>query len=361
VTAGGDRRTRKVLALFLGSTVVGLYFASQFYVNFAPDEPMVWRRALAVNLTYYWLWGAAVPLIIAAGRRWRIESGEWLPGLVAHLAISSILTVGIIIVAESVLLTLIPDVRGKSLADAILYGLRRNFHSSFPTYWLILFLFLAFDYYAKYRDRELRASQLAARLTLSQLQALRMQLNPHFLFNTLNSISSLMYSNVDAADAMLTRLGDFLRMTLANEAVQEVPLRQELDFLEHYLAIERIRLEERLTVHVDIDEETLSARVPNLGLQPLVENAIHHGISPLPHGGTIELRARREGEVLHIAIRNDRPESDTERPIREGIGLSNVRARLAQLYGAAHELRFEETDNGGLLVQLAIPYRVAAA
>jgi hypothetical protein len=341
-----------VVALFLGSTVVGLYFASQFYVNFAPDEPMVWRRALAVNLTYYWLWGAAVPLIIAAGRRWRIESGEWLRGLAGHLVISSLLTVAIIIVAESVLLALIPDVRGKSLADAILYGLRRNFHSSFPTYWLILFLFLAFDYYAKYRDRELRASQLAA---------LRMQLNPHFLFNTLNSISSLMYSNVDAADAMLTRLGDFLRMTLANEAVQEVPLRQELDFLEHYLAIERIRLEERLTVHLDVDEETLSARVPNLGLQPLVENAIHHGIAHLPEGGAIELRARRAGEILHIAIRNDRPGSAIGSPIREGIGLSNVRARLGQLYGTAHELRFEETDDGGLVVQLAIPYRVAEA
>jgi LytS/YehU family sensor histidine kinase len=354
-------RGGRALVLFLGSTVVGLYFSSQFYVNFAPDEQMVWRRALAVNLTYYWLWGAAVPLILLAARRWRLESNGWPRAALLHLILSSLLTIVVIVIAESILRIITPDVRKSSLTEAMAYGLRRNFHSSFPTYWLVLFVYYAYDYYAKFRDRELRASQLAARLTMSQLQALKMQLNPHFLFNTLNSISSLMYTNVDAADAMITRLGDFLRMTLANEGLQEVPLQQELDFLEHYLGIERIRLEERLSVTMDVDDEALGARVPNLGLQPLVENAIHHGIAELPRGGAIALTARRDGELLRIAIRNDRPGSEQGTPVREGIGLTNIRARLAQLYGTGHELRFEDCSDGALLVSLAIPFRVSEA
>jgi two-component system, LytTR family, sensor kinase len=352
-------RAGRLLLLLIGSTLVGLYFSSQFYVNFAPDEPMLWRRALSVNLTYYYLWGAAVLLIVRAGRRWRLESAGWPMLLIRHLLFSILLTVGIIVIAETILSYISPEVRARPLPEAIRYGLQRNFHSCFPTYWLILFVYYAFDYYAKYRDRELRATQLAARLTMSQLEALRMQLNPHFLFNTLNSISSLMYTNVDAADAMITRLGDFLRMTLETDTAQEVPLRQELDFLEHYLEIERIRFEERLTVRMDVDEEALAASFPNLGLQPLLENAIHHGIAKLPHGGTIELSARRSDGRLLIGIRNDRPRPDLNAKLREGIGLSNIRARLVQLYGAAHELRLQDLADGGLLVSLSIPYRAA--
>jgi two-component system LytT family response regulator len=219
-------RAGRLVLLLIGSTLVGLYFSSQFYVNFAPDEPMRWQRALSVNLTYYYLWGAAVLLIVRAGRRWRLESAGWPGLLIRHLLLSILLTVGIIVIAETILSYISPDGRARPLPSAILYGLQRNFHSCFPTYWLILFVYYAFDYYAKYRDRELRATQLAARLTTSQLEALRMQLNPHFLFNTLNSISSLMYTNVDAADAMITRLGDFLRMTLETDTAQEVPLRR---------------------------------------------------------------------------------------------------------------------------------------
>jgi LytS/YehU family sensor histidine kinase len=224
---------------------------------------------------------------------------------------------------------------------------------------VILFVYYAFDYYAKYRDRELRTSQLETRLTVAQLQALKMQLNPHFLFNTLHSISSLMYTDVRAADAMITRLGDFLRMALENESVQEVPLRQELDFLGRYLDIEKIRLDERLTLRVDIDERALDARVPNLGLQPLIENAIHHGIAHLPRGGAIELSAHRDGEILRIHVRNDRPE--TAGTSREGIGLTNVRARLAQLYGAAHRFHIDESVDGSVAVHLAIPFRESLA
>ncbi|HET7435042.1 MAG TPA: histidine kinase [Thermoanaerobaculia bacterium] len=353
-------RAAKLLLLFIGSTLVGLYFASQFYVNFAPDEPIDWRRALVVNLTYYYLWGASVPLVVAIARRWRIERGARLHAALMQLAISIALTIGIIVAAESIIFTLAPVREVATLRGAIGYGIQRNFHSSFPTYWLIVFVYYAFDYYAKFRDRELRASQLEMRLTMSQLQALKMQLNPHFLFNTLNSISSLMYSNVEAADAMITRLGDFLRMALENEAVQEVPLRRELEFLQRYLDIEKIRLEERLTLTLDVDHAALDARVPNLGLQPLVENAIHHGIAHLPHGGAIELSARREGEMLRIDIRNDRPERAAGVPMREGIGLTNIRARLGQLYGARHDFHVDEEADGSLHVTLSIPYRTAA-
>jgi len=318
---------------------------------------MIWRRALAVNMTYYYLWAAFSPIVLWAAKRYRMEGGAWRHNALVHVLVSCVLTVALILIAESLLTLVGPKIRGTN--DPILYGLQRNFHSSLPTYWLILFVYYTFDYYAKYRDRELRAAQLAERLSQSQLQALKMQLNPHFLFNTLNSISSLMYTNLEAADAMITRLGDLLRSTLENEGAQEIPLRQELDFLERYLEIERIRFEERLIVKMDIDADTLDAQVPNLALQPLVENAIHHGIARLPQGGTIELSAHRENGMLRIGVRNDLPSTRETKSPREGIGLANTRARLEQLYGRSHSFEWNQSVEGSLLVSLSIPFRTA--
>src|SRR5439155_18642956 len=158
-----------------------------------------------------------------------------------------------IVVAESFLAALGLALRRGGIGERIAFAFGVNFHSSLPTYWLILFVYYAVDYYAKYRDRELRASQLQAQLSQASLQALKMQLNPHFLFNTLNSISSLMYTDVESADSMLARLSEFLRMTLDRDLANEIPLEQELEFIRRYLEIEKIRFEDRLQVRIDVD------------------------------------------------------------------------------------------------------------
>jgi LytS/YehU family sensor histidine kinase len=184
-----------------------------------------------------------------------------------------------------------------------------------------------------------------------------MQLHPHFLFNTLNAVSALMHQDVELADRMIARLGDLLRTTLDNADKQEVPLQQEIDFIRPYLEIEQARLGTRLSIGIDIDPNTVDARVPNLILQPLVENAVRHGIAPRPGPGRIEISARRENGHLHIQVRDDGAGIKQIDRLKEGVGLSNTRARLEQLYGPAH--RFELKNGHGFTVSVTLPFRDA--
>jgi sensor histidine kinase YesM len=196
-------------------------------------------------------------------------------------------------------------------------------------------------------------------LTLAQLQALKMQLNPHFLFNTLHSISALIHKDPKIADRMIARLGDFLRLTLENEGAQDVSLQQELDFLRCYLEIEQIRFQDRLTVEMKIDPEARSLSVPNLILQPIVENAIRHGISPRSRPGVIDISAQRTNGMLHIEVKDNGlglPDgTDARGPWKEGIGLSNTKARLQQRFGNAHSFYLNNAPDGGLVVTFEIP------
>ena len=226
------------------------------------------------------------------------------------------------------------------------------------TYWAILGVSLAVDYYRKYRERELRASQLETRLAEAQLQVLKMQLHLHFLFNTLHAISTLMHRDVEAAERMLTRLSDLLRHSFESVGVQEVSLKQELEFLDRYVEIEKVRFGDRLAVEISVDPELLDARVPNLILQPLVENAIRHGIASRAAGGRIEIEVRRDNGMLDLEIRDNGPglpAGDDGSEGIGGIGLANTRARLKQLYGARHRFELSEAAGGGLAVNLTIP------
>jgi two-component system, LytTR family, sensor kinase len=188
-----------------------------------------------------------------------------------------------------------------------------------------------------------------------------MQLHPHFLFNTLHSISSLLSRDTEAARRMIARLGDFLRLTLENSGAQEVLLRDELDFLRCYLDIEGIRFYDRLTVRMEIEPQTLGSRVPNLILQPIVENAIRHGIAARSTQGVIEIRARRVGERLSLEVKDNGPglplEVGSSRIGRGGIGLANTQNRLRQLYGGDSSFELSNDARGGLLVTLEIPFR----
>jgi LytS/YehU family sensor histidine kinase len=182
-----------------------------------------------------------------------------------------------------------------------------------------------------------------------------MQLHPHFLFNTLNSISVLMRRDVEAADRMLVGLSNLLRVTLAAKTAHEIPLREELDFLEKYLEIEQTRFRDRLTLRMRIEREAMEAMVPHLIFQPLVENAVRHGIRDRESGGLIEIRAERRGDALLLEVRDDGP--GIEESVSEGVGLSNTRARLEYLYGADAKLELRNSREGGLVTSVQIPFR----
>jgi len=226
-------------------------------------------------------------------------------------------------------------------------------------YWMIVLIEHGWEYYERYRQREVEAAELQGQLVQAKLEALRMQLNPHFLFNTLHTISSFIHVNPETADRMIARLSDLLRLSLDHNDKQEVPLSQELAFLEAYLEIERIRFEERLSVEIDIPPETRRALVPSLILQPLVENAIRHGIERREESGRVAIQARRTDGMLELNVSDNGsglPERDAGLR-REGIGLSNTRSRLRHLYGDNHRLELTEAPGGGFEVRLAIPFR----
>ena len=226
-----------------------------------------------------------------------------------------------------------------------------------PIYWIIVSVAHALLFYRRSQERERKAFELAAGLAQAKLQALRMQLQPHFLFNTLNAISTLVHRDARAADEMIGNLSDFLRLTLETADQQEVPLRQELDFLDRYLAIEQVRFGDRLRVTRDIAPEVLAALVPSLILQPLVENAIRHGLEPSRQTGVLTITANRMGKSLLLVVRDNGVglKSKSSSNSREGIGLANTRARLRELYGDAAGLELKSGAEGGLAVELTLP------
>jgi two-component system LytT family sensor kinase len=225
-----------------------------------------------------------------------------------------------------------------------------------PLYWIIVSLVHTLDFYRRSEERERKALELEARLAEAKLQALRMQVHPHFLFNTLNAIATLVHKDARAAEEMIGNLSELLRATL-DTAEQEIPLRRELDFLDRYLDIQQVRFGDRLRVEKEIDAATLEALVPTLILQPLVENAVRHGIEPNPATGVVTLRARRaDNGALHLTVRDSGGGSRTPSKSASGIGLANTRGRLQELYGNRARLTLNTDADGGFAVELEIPF-----
>lgn len=340
-------------------TLVGLFFASQIYFYFAGTPRAVsLARALAWQLSAVYLSAVFTFLILWFARRFAFDRKCWRRSLLFHIPASFI--VAAIMTAGHISLDASFDANFARVAfTSFPARVFVNIDKNFIVYWLVIWASHALNYYKRYRESELQASRLSAQLAEAQLQALKMQLHPHFLFNTLHSISSLLSRDTEAARRMIARLGDFLRLTLENNGAQEVLLREELDFLKCYLDIEGIRFYDRLTVRLEIEPQTLSARVPNLILQPIVENAIRHGIAPRSVPGLIEIKSAREGERLRLEVRDDGPglplEVGSGRLGRRGIGLSNTQNRLRQLYGQDASLEMANDARGGLCVTLEIP------
>ena len=357
-----QRRWFRAVLVIAAWTVFASFLTSQMYLAYSRREiPIRWQRIFLVELIYAYIWAALTPLILRLATRFPIERLKWLRSLAIHAGASILIGVTTRALHDLMLFYVLADSGGKFSFTRLLMNIYFMTDYGAMIYWLILLISYAFDYQRRYREGEVRATRLEAQLAQAQLQALKMQLHPHFLFNTLHSISALVHKNPDAADKMIARLGDFLRMTLENSGAHEVSLQEELEFLKCYLEIERIRFAERLTVQLDIEPETLDARLPNLILQPIVENAIRHGISPRTLPGRIEIEARRLNGFLQVQVTDNGPgissNSNTGTIVREGVGLANTQARLKQLYGDHHRLDLSNAATGGLTVLLEIPFR----
>jgi hypothetical protein len=350
-------------------TFFGLLNASQFYIGMrAEGMNHAFAPLLAWQLAIWLGWALMTPLILWLGRRFPLDRKGWAQSLALHLLFCAALSAAKTVFDNLATIFFNPFgemTRARPFADMFWGKLTSQFHLYLLIYGTIIGVGYAFNYYLKFRERETRASQLEAQLTQAQLQALRMQLNPHFLFNTLNGIAGLVRDsrNKDAV-RMIAGLSDLLRHALDTEGQQEVPLRQELEFLELYLDIQQMRFSDRLKIELEIAPETLDARVPNLILQPLVENAIRHGIAPRAAGGVIGVTARLDDSLLEIKIYDDGPGlwRDTTKRAASGegggIGLANTRARLAQLYGDAHRFDVRDRSEGGVEAHLVLPFRL---
>ena len=337
-----------VLAL-LGAAGAHMYTASV-------GSPETWAQLLTWNMTVTVIWSLLTPPIYDLSRRFTFDRSNWKKVLPLHLAASIALTIlaACIIVWLEPLVTWIPEAHLPFSS----HMLSRAF-MDFQRYWYILLITQAIGYYSKYRERELQSSQLEAQLAHAQLEVLKIQLEPHFLFNTLNSIAALARVDGPAAENMTLQLADLLRFSLDAMGVHEVPLSRELTILQKYIDIQQTRFQDRLQVDMDIAPNTLSALVPNLILQPLVENAIRHGIGPRRAPGRVCISTRQVFDELWVEISDNGlgfTRFGGEVP-PEGVGLSNTRARLQQLYGHDHKLNLEDAPGGGCIVKIHIPFR----
>ncbi len=339
---------------FLGWTAIALIFASQSYIyGIITGVDKDWSRVFSWTLADWYLWAALSPAIFWLSRRFLFERGSWNTALAVHFVAAALFSFTHIFLQSIVqCLTVWSHIGGYSLLEVAGFLMKKKIHLNFLTYAGIVAASQAAIYYRRYHER-------GAQLARARLQTLQMQLQPHFLFNTLNTISELVHSDPNAADRTIARLGDLLRLTLENENLPEVSLRQELEFLQKYLEIEKTRFHDRLTVNFAVAPETLDACLPSMILQPLLENAVHHGVSTNPGEGKIDISAERFAEILEIKIADNGGGivDFNDKKLNEGIGLSNTRARLKQLYGKNQNLILQDSESGGLEVVLQIPFR----
>lgn len=345
--------------------VPGIYYAFQVYFEHRLDKtPASGVNAAMHGMIFWFLWAAATPLIVKLARAFPLERERWTDGLQFHLPAGLIFSL-LHLLLYVILTSSIESGHLPFSVEELLADFQRAFLRSFAwwslVYWAVLIASYAYEYQERYRTGLLHSTQLEAQLSQAELRALRMQLHPHFLFNTLNSISALLHVNPEAADRMIARLGDFLRMTLANQSSHpshEVTLSEELSFLELYLSIERERFRERLQTRIDVSPEAQALRVPNLLLQPLVENALRHGIARLERPGLLQVRARIAGDHLRLEVEDDGPGIEAIEAARsgaEGVGLKNTRSRLEALYGENHRFSITKPSSGGMLVTIELP------
>ena len=349
------------------ATVLSVFSTLQAYrvtlINTKPGMTIDLGKLFALNLSLWYIPALLIPAIVWAARRFPFDSGYTLRAVLAHaagaLTFASTHIFGLIAVRF-----LLYENGGKPLAVAWQrYFQNRIFEqldASLAVYAAIVGASHAIAYYHESQERKLRSAQLETRLAEARLKTLEAELHPHFLFNTLHAISTLVHRDPEAADRMISRLSDLLRITFDRTGEPKVSLKDEIDFLQKYLDIEQTRFQDRLTVSVNVDPEALDGEVPRMILQPIVENAIKHGIAGRHGGDTVQITAGRDNGRLWMQVRDNGGglQVRTLKALRTGVGLSNTRARLDCLYGRHYRLEFSD-KHGGLSVLIEIPFQRA--
>ena len=328
-------------------SIIAMYFFSRQLIahRLGPD---------IATITGWLLWIPLSPRVLDYARRQPLTKSS-LNTLLQHCTVNAaiVLCLGAFVLILAVLIHF-------PVSDLNAFLLSRVHRTSFGfdvlTYWTIVAAGTSIHYFEDLNEKRTANSQRHMQLVRAQLQALKMQLHPHFLFNTLNSISQLMYENVGAAMEMLKKLKAFLQLTLVQAEQEEITLSKELEFLNHYLDIQETRFEGRLRVQMEIETRALDCYVPNLLLQPLVENAIRHGIEKRKHGGLIHITAGKQDQNLHVRIQDNGPGMQMHKTI-PGLGFEITRTRLYQLYGKAFDLSMENVAEGGFAVTMRLPIR----
>jgi len=357
-------KCRRAALLFVGWTLVSIIFAGISYAAAIGEnnKEFGFVSALRLNLVQFYVWAILAPFVFRFSRRFPIEFRPlnvrnlllYFPALISFAGIHQVIHL-------AVLWSITPRWRQKypALIDCYRAYFAFGFYIDLIIALLIVIAVHALLYYQNFRASELAQASLKTQLAQAQLRALKMQIHPHFLFNTLHSISSLVLEDPPKANTMIARLGDFLRLTVDNSEQQLVTLKEETEFLRCYLDIEQVRFGDRLTVAFELEPQTLSAQVPHLILQPVVENAIQHAIAPRAAQGRINIEAKRLNSLLRVAISDSGPGigSNTNSLGKKGVGLTNVRSRLQQIYGPDFRFELMNASDGGLTVVMEIPFQ----
>ncbi|MDQ4121088.1 MAG: histidine kinase [Acidobacteriota bacterium] len=366
-----DKISFRLFAILAAWAAVALVFAGQsYFYGLVTGENKDWWRVFWWTFVDWYLWALLSPAIFWLARHYNFEAGSWAKSLSIHTIAAVIFSLAHLVLQSFIqTLTKWSKFDGNDLfLTTFVFLFFKKIHLNLLTYAALIGINHAARLYRSNQARIAEAHrlaaekhQLAADLAHAQLTALQMQLNPHFLFNALNTLSEMIHQNPKSADKMVARLGDLLRMSLEREYAAEVPLDKELEFLRKYLEIEQLRFHDRLTVSFDVSPETLKACVPSLILQPLAENAVKHGVAAIPGEGRIEIVTERSDNKLKLIIRDNGaglPENwQTSIGERERIGLSNTRARLRQLYDGNSRFEIRGAAAGGTEVLIEIPFK----
>ncbi|QOY90118.1 sensor histidine kinase [Paludibaculum fermentans] len=366
-----NRTLRRTFGYFLAWTILGLFMFSQGIVQSRfSNDPSPWTHHLTGWMVGVYVWFLLTPGIRWLGRRFPLERRYWLRRAILHTSIAFVVAL-LQLATEAAILHWIGvfPMYMKTFEATFFFLLIIGFHQGILTYWSVLALQQGFAWYLRYEERkqealrlELRSSQLERQLVQAHLGALKMQLQPHFLFNTLNAIMVLVRQEKGReAEEMLGRLSDLLRCVLDDVDTQEIPVRREMEYLQLYLSIEQVRFQDRLRVEIAVAPEVLDAAVPHMILQPIVENAIRHGIGRSSTAGRLQISACLVAGRLELRVLDDGPGLLQNAPAQSrGIGLANTRARLEQLYGTEARLIVEDAEGGGVLATMLLPCRTLA-
>jgi two-component system, LytTR family, sensor kinase len=358
----GPRRTQLPgFALILAAWLVPAMLSAfdNYMQSRLSNERPDWRWVLFAGADWL-LYAVLTPAVFRISRRFPLQREGLARRIALHIACALGMCVAWATLGQILRLAIFPGFTLMKFWRALEGWIFTTLPFGTGVYFALVGIEHALAYMAQARERETQAARLTAQLAEARLGALRMQLNPHFLFNSLNAITVLVRDrNTAAASRMLELLSDVLRLVLHAEGSHETPLSTELDFLERYLAIEQVRFSDRLRPRVEVDAAIRSAAVPRFILQPLVENALRHGIARRADAGLLEITARRDGDRLVLTVRDDGPGLGPAGPLATGVGLTNTRARLAALYGGRASLEIANAAGGGVLVTIRLPYHEA--